>query len=279
MSKKSKKLLIPNTLSEPQIEAHLYATRKIDQIMADAFSFIRKEINDRGEVFEYDVQQFILARFKKENLLGGRPIVAAGENSRFPHYTPTAQKKNDLIKEGSAVLIDMWVRKKGRNGIYADITWVGYVKQNKWCQTQEVKFSMKEYKDIFKIVTDARNKAIIFIKQRLKIGKSVEGWEVDDVVRKYINNAGYGKFFIHSTGHSLDKNVHGQGVSLSSVKRRGYKLARKKDRRKILQNAPFTIEPGIYLENFGIRSEIDAYVDQKNELIVTTNLQKEIAII
>lgn len=263
-------------LTIAQIESHIRAAKKLDKIKDEAFEFIRV-CKNKTALTEYDVQQFILKRFREEGLTSGkmRPIVAINNNSRDPHYTPTLKKKNSVITNGSLVMIDLWAKEKGRNGIYADITWMGCIKDNKKTLA-EVENKLVEYKRIFKIVIGARDEVIKFIGHRLKEKRGIKGLEADEIARNYISKYGYGKNFIHSTGHSLDKNVHGSGVSFSSVKKKGHKLARKKDRRKILSNMPFTIEPGIYLDDFGARSEIDAYIDEKNKLVITTEVQKKI---
>lgn len=265
-------------LSDKQILSHIRAAKKLDKIKDETFAFIKKNVE--SGISEYDVQKFIVKKFKIAELTSGRmrPIVAVDDNSADPHYTPTLKRKNSLIKTGSLIMLDIWAKEKNKDGIYADITWMGYINESdsKNKKALEEKNRLIEYRKIFKIVIGARDNVIEFIENRLKEEKEVEGWEADDVARKYIFEEGYGNFFIHSTGHSLDKNVHGAGISLSSVKRRGHKLARKKDKRKILPNMPFTIEPGIYLENFGVRSEIDAYIDCNNKLIITTEAQKKV---
>ncbi|OGF20937.1 hypothetical protein A2Y83_01695 [Candidatus Falkowbacteria bacterium RBG_13_39_14] len=265
-------------LTPSQLQSHIRAAKKLDKIKNEVFEFIKKGVT------EYEVQQFILKKFKEENLTSGRmrPIVAVEKNSKDPHYTPTAKKKNDAIMEGAIVMIDLWAKEKSPRGTYADITWMAYISPPLQGPAELEggvrggKYNPPHAKKIFKIVIGARDEAIKFVKKRLKENKPIQGYEADEVARNYIAKRGYGKNFIHSTGHSLDKNVHGSGVSLSSVKRKGHKLARKKDYRKIPQNSPFTIEPGIYLENFGVRSEIDCYINDKNKLVITTEAQKKI---
>ncbi|MFH0854266.1 MAG: M24 family metallopeptidase [bacterium] len=268
-------------LTKLQLQSHIQAAKKLDKIKRDVFEFIKSGAT------EYEAQQFILKKFKEENLTSGRmrPIVATNKNSKDPHYTPTEKKKNDIISEGSLIMIDLWAKEKSPYGVYADITWMASVKKSSPLEGSNGVVnllpstptpSLSQTNKIFRIVIGARDEAVKFIKKRLKENKPILGYEVDKIARNYIAKRGYGKNFIHSTGHSLDKNVHGSGVSLSSIKKKNHKLARKKNKRKIPQNSPFTIEPGIYLDDFGVRSEIDCYIDDRNKLVITTEAQKKI---
>jgi Xaa-Pro aminopeptidase len=205
-------------------------------------------------VTEYDVQRFIMERFDAMDLtLGHPPIVAVNANSGNPHYSPTAAQ-HQPIQRGDFVLIDLWAKQKLADAVYADTTWVAYAG----------KTAPERYVEIFEIVRDARDRAVTFIRETLASGDKVYGYAVDDAVRNYITEKGYGEFFIHRTGHNIGMEIHGNGVNIDNLET--------KDERALIRGICFSIEPGIYLPQFGVRSEIDVFLAHlaPDGVIVTT---------
>ncbi len=246
-------------LDEESLASHRRAGVKIHSIMERSFKEIRDRLRRKEEFTEFDIQQFILQLFEQENITsdGMNPIVAVNENAGNPHYEPT-KDFSSRIKEGNLVLLDIWGRENKDNSIYFDITWMGYT-------GSEIP---EKYIKIFDIVKTARDRAVEFIGKRLGEGKDLFGWEVDDVARGYIKEMGYENYFIHRTGHSIGREVHGNGVNMDNLET--------KDERRLLPGILFSIEPGIYFEDFGIRSEINVFISKENEVVVTGPTQNEI---
>jgi Xaa-Pro dipeptidase len=184
------------------------------------------------------------------------PIVAIGPHSGDPHYEPTAAKSSP-IRAGDLLLLDVWGKLTRPGSVYYDITWVGYLGAK----------VPDKYERIFGHVRDARDAAIAFIQREIAGGRKIKGWQVDRVARGVISEAGYGKYFVHRTGHSIGQEVHGNGANMDSLETH--------DLRTILPHTCFSIEPGIYLKEFGIRSEVNVYIDGK-EARVTGPIQKGI---
>lgn len=238
------------------LEKHRSAARKLSEIVIEAFQFIGQEA--QAGIGEIEVCQFIRRRFEQEGLwTDDGPIVAVNEHSGDPHYAPTHLSSRP-ITEGDWVLIDLWA--KEQEGIFADITWVGYLGRHAPARNQEV----------FNVVADARDSAVQFLARCHAEGRVPEGWEVDHVAREKIKAAGYEDFFTHRLGHSLGHVVHGYGPNLDSFETR--------DTRALVQGLAFTIEPGIYLPKFGVRSEIDLYAGP-NGPEITSAAQKEVVLI
>jgi Xaa-Pro dipeptidase len=228
------------------------------KIVIDAFNYIGKEIRKNGKTDEFSVQQFIMNEFKKRNYYTDHPpIVGVNENSANPHYAPT-QEITKEIKKNDFVLIDLWAKVNKESGVWADITWNGFVGDS----------IPDKYINIFNIVKNARDASLNLIKERFKNKKNVRGYEADAITRKVIDDAGYGEYFIHRTGHSITTSLHGSGAHLDNFE--------SKDDRLILPGTSFSIEPGIYLSgDFGIRSEIDVYISNEGEVIVTGGKPQE----
>lgn len=223
-----------------------------------AFQIISEKIRNGDTVTECQIQDWIMDGFAKNNMeTEDPPIVAVNEHSGQPHYSPDHANDTE-ITEGDFVLIDMWARLKQSKATYVDITWTGYV-------GEEVP---ERYTQIFNIVAEARDTGVQLIKDRWEAGKDIAGWEVDNATRAVIEDAGYGKFFTHRTGHSIDTSVHGNGVNIDNLETQ--------DRRKIIPGMGFSIEPGIYLSEFGIRSEIDVVMTENGPEITTLPLQTHV---
>jgi Xaa-Pro aminopeptidase len=238
--------------TKEQYEEYRPVADALTEIVKKAFSFIKEKISGEKPLTEYNVQEFIMGEFDKRKYFTDHPpIVGVNENSANPHYAPT-KEINKPIKKNDFVLIDLWAKVNKPEGVWADITWVGYVGES----------VPEKYKKIFDIVAKARDDAFNLISERFKKGKEVHGFEADDVSRNVIKDAGYAEYFIHRTGHSITTDLHGSGAHLDNFET--------KDERLILPSTSFSIEPGIYLTgDFGVRSEIDVYVSSENEVIAT----------
>ncbi len=221
------------------------AIEKSLRIKDEAFLFIKKEIEEKGKTDEYQVQQYISRRFHEEGMVyDDEPIVAINSNASNPHYGPTKEIHSD-IAEGDCVLIDMWAKMDHPKAVYSDITWMGYV-------GKEVP---KVYEDRFQILRRAVDTAFDFLRKELPL-RDVSGYEVDDVARKVVEKSGYGEYFTHRTGHNIavDVSPHGPGVNIDNYESH--------DTRKIIPNISFSLEPGIYAPDFGMRSETNVYIDE-----------------
>jgi len=247
------------TLSPEQIKTHFAARDKIDPITAAAFQEIGRRVRNGG-TNEHQMQQWILEAFRRENLIADDPpVVAVNRNSGNPHYDPPPEKSSP-IREGDFVLLDIWAKQNTPDAVYYDITWTGFVGRAPSARMNE----------IFTVVRDARNSGVKKVQDAISAGKTIAGWEVDRVVREQINKAGFGDYFIHRTGHSIGTEVHANGANMDDLEIH--------DERRILPNSCFSIEPGIYLPEFGVRSEVNVLV-QPHSAEVTGKIQNELVII
>jgi len=250
-------------IDEEAFKTHKQAGEKIQKIKDEAFCFIGENLKKGKSISEFDVQMFIVKRFEEEGLTddGDHPIVGVNEHPSDPHFSPTPENSY-IIKYGDRILIDLWARLDEPGSIYYDITWCGFVGDN----------PPEKYVEVFRLVCRARDEAIGFIKNRLEKNKKLFGYEVDDVAREIIKDAGYGEYFIHRTGHSIGTEVHGNGVNIDNFET--------KDDREILPGLCFSIEPGIYIPGeLGVRTEIDVYVDKNREVVIVGEIQKELVLI
>lgn len=223
-----------------------------------AWGLIADHIRAGKPIRETDVQDFVMDYYHRNNMTTYHPpIVGVGPHSGDPHYAP--QKGSDAeIKEGDFVLLDMWAKMDVPRGVYSDLTKVGFVGET----------VPEKYKLIFDIVAAARDAGIECARSAFKSGRELQGWEVDRATRDVIDNAGYGEFFIHRTGHNIGQETHGNGAHMDDLET--------KEDRLVLPQTCFSIEPGIYLEDFGIRSEINVFIDAQSNVIVTGGIQTEI---
>ncbi|MFA6457255.1 MAG: M24 family metallopeptidase [Bacteroidota bacterium] len=225
-----------------------------------AFAFIGEQLRGGKTVTEYDVQKLIMDEFERNNLTTYAPAnCSVNGNGANPHYDPSAEQ-SAVIKKGDYILIDWWAKKKKPGAVYADFTWVGYA-------GTEIP---KKYQEVFDIVKGARDAAVDFLRTEMKAGRKVRGCDVDDVTRKFIDMSGYGKYFVHRTGHNIGEEVHGNGAHIDNFETM--------DVREIIPETCFSIEPGIYLPGeFGVRLEIDVYISKSKEVILLGDTyQKEI---
>lgn len=251
--------LFEATWSDEQIKTHFEARDAIDSITAAAFKEIGRRVRNGGAK-EHEIQQWFLEAFRREDLVtDDPPIVAVNANSGNPHYEPSADHPVP-IREGDFVLLDVWAKKNTPGAVYYDITWTGFVG----------KAPSDKQREIFKVVSGGRDAGVKTVQHAIAEGRRIAGWEVDRATRDYINQAGYGQYFIHRTGHSIGTEVHANGANMDDLEIH--------DERQILPNSCFSIEPGIYLPEFGVRSEVNVLVRPKTAE-VTGKIQNEIVII
>lgn len=245
--------------TDRQLASHQDAAKKLRQIVDEAFQHVRNSILTNRPLNEYGLQQFILSRITHHGLItSSAPIAAINAHSADPHYGPSSEGSAD-IHHGDFVLIDLWAKRPEPGSVYADITWTGHVGSA---------VPVRRH-DVFTIVKAARDQAVSFVQARVARGDFPCGWEVDDVCRGVIRNAGYGDQFVHRTGHSIGEEVHGNGANIDNLETR--------DSRRLMPRTCFSIEPGIYLPGeFGIRSELDVYLSERDAIVFGQPVQTEI---
>jgi Xaa-Pro aminopeptidase len=244
--------------SEPQLASHVEAAEKLTAIVKKAFRHIRETLANGPT--EYEVAELIRTLYVEQGMESpDGPVVAANAHSSDPHFDPT-ESGSAVIGEGDWVLIDLWARLHGDDTMYADITWTGYVGEDVPSQQQSV----------FDAVIGARDIALAEIEAAAAARRELQGWQVDRVARDFINRAGYGEKFSHRLGHSLGREVHSNAVNLDDWETH--------DTRALVPGLAVTIEPGIYLPDFGVRSEIDVFMDEDGPR-VTTEIQRRVVLI
>jgi len=240
-----------------QLQSHLVAGKAVDRIVREAFALAAKGVREKKPLTEVALQKWILSEFEKVDLATDEgPDVAVNAHASDPHYAPSDTRPTE-IKAGDLLLLDVWAKLKTPGCVYYDVAWVGYL----GAQVPE------KYARIFAILVEARDKAVALIQSSTASGKPLQGWQVDKAARSVIEKAGYGKYFIHRTGHSIGQTVHGNGVNMDGLETH--------DSRHLIPNTCNSVEPGIYLPEFGMRSEVNVYID-KREARVTGDVQKEI---
>jgi Xaa-Pro dipeptidase len=242
--------------TQAQVDSHMEAGRRMDRLRAEAFELIRSRLQDGVRVTEWDVRSHLLQRFREKGMVTDHgPDVAVNEHASDPHYEPTADRHAE-IRHDDLVLIDMWAKLDTPDAVYYDITWTGF------CGEQP----RQDVQQVFEIVRDARDIGI----EAVRSGMAKQGYQVDDAVRAHIDRYGYGEYFIHRTGHSIGTDVHGAGANMDNFETH--------DERRILPGTGFSIEPGIYLREFGIRSEVNMYAGADGAR-VTGEVQRELVIL
>ncbi len=227
-----------------QLESHLDAASKLHQIVHDTVSFVRENV--RWKLTEHDIAEHIRGQYAMLGLeTRDGPVVAFGSHSSDPHYEP-APVGSSVLRRRGWLLIDLWARKQDSFGnmdsVYADITWNIAVGDK----------STERERKVFEVVKEARDAAVEFLSDAVQMGRRPKGWEVDQVARTVVNKAGYGEFFVHRLGHSLGREVHSNGVNLDNWETH--------DTRSVIDGIGITIEPGVYLPDFGVRSEINVFM-------------------
>lgn len=244
-------------LNAAGLELHLEAGRKMDLIRAEAFRMIGERLRNGSQIDEYFVKQFVRARFSEAGLLtDSGPIVGVNRNAANPHYEPTIESFLP-IQMGDVVLLDMWAKLDRPDAVFYDITWTGY------CGTE----IPDKVQNVFNVVTGGRDKAIECVRQAFEARRVIRGFEVDDAARGYITSQGFGEWFVHRTGHSIGHEVHGNGANMDNLEVH--------DERKLIPWTCFSIEPGVYLDDFGIRSEVNMFIDSDSAR-VTGEIQRDL---
>ena len=235
--------------SPDQLESHRIAGRAVDTVTQAAFAEAARRVTAGDSFTEFDLQQWMVAQFRAHGVASDSPpIVAVGPHSGDPHYEPREQGSAP-IRRGDFLLLDVWAKTLAPHSVFYDITWTGYL---------GAKIPDKFVK-VFSIVRQAREAAVEFVKKNVAPGRVIEGWQVDRAAREVIRKAGYAKYFVHRTGHNIGEEVHGAGANMDSLETR--------DVRRIIPHTCFSVEPGIYLPEFGVRSEVNVYVsDGKAEV-------------
>ncbi|UVT15934.1 MAG: M24 family metallopeptidase [Nitrospira sp.] len=245
--------------TDAQLESHRYAVTTLRSIVDDAFSHVASCVTHERPLSEYGLQQFILSRIRDAGMTtSSAPIAAVNAHSADPHYGP-AESGSSPIARDNLVLIDLWAKQTAPGAVYGDITWTGYTGTH----------VPAKQRMIFEQVRRGRDAALSFVQEQVAAGRFPCGWEVDDVCRHVIREAGYGDFFIHRTGHSIGEEVHGNGANIDNLETQ--------DGRQLMPKTCFSIEPGIYLPGeFGIRSELDVYVSDREAVVHGLPLQTEV---
>ncbi len=244
--------------SAEQLESHLEAGRRVDRVRAGAFTEIGNRLRAGAGCTEWEIKNWILTGFEREGLFTDHgPIVGVNANAANPHYEPT-QERHLAIRKGDMVLLDMWARLAAiADSVYYDITWTGHTADP----------IPAGFTKVFDIVTGARDKAIERVQQAVAAGEALAGYQVDDAARAHIRDRGFGDAFVHRTGHSIGRDVHGTGANMDNLETH--------DERGVIARTCFSIEPGIYLpeSGIGVRSEVNVYVGE-SEAIVTGEIQR-----
>ncbi len=243
--------------SEQALATHRDASACLYRIKDRAFALVAERMAAGAPVNELEVQQAMVRWFEEAGLVSdSAPVVAAQEHSGNPHYLPTPASSRAIGRE-EVLLLDLWGKRDTAGAVYADITWVGYTGAQ----------VPAEETAVFRAARDARDAAVARVQDAARAGRELRGWEVDRAARQVIDGAGFGAHFVHRTGHSLGREVHGNGVHMDDYETH--------DDRRLLPGTGFTIEPGIYLDRFGVRTEINVHVGPR-EATVTGPLQAEL---
>lgn len=245
--------------TDQQLESHQYAAAALRRIVDDTFGHVSDAVAKGRRLTEHGLQQFILARISEaEMVTSSAPIAAVNEHSADPHYSPMPTGSAD-IRRDDLVLIDLWAKRVEPGSVYADITWTAYAGMR----------VPGRHREIFDLVRQGRDAALNFVRVQVATGHRPFGYEVDAACRNVIQGCGYGDRFLHRTGHSIGEEVHGNGANIDGLETQ--------DSRRLMPRTCFSIEPGIYLPGeFGVRSELDVYLTEREALVYGLPIQSEI---
>jgi Xaa-Pro dipeptidase len=246
------------TWDDDQWAMHRAAEKVTTSAYDLAFPLIAERVRAGGTIRETEVQSAIMDHFHRHGLTTySPPIVAVGPHSGDPHYEPVPGN-DGIIGLGDFVLIDLWAKLDRPRAVYSDLTRVGFVGDS----------VPAKYEEIFRIVARARDAAIACVRDAYSAGRPIQGWEVDDAGRKVIDESGQGAYFIHRIGHNIGQEVHGNGANMDNLETH--------EERLVLRRTCFSIEPGLYFQDFGIRSEVNVFVDGGGNVHVTGGLQSKV---
>ena len=247
--------------SAVHVESHRRAAAAVAEVARGALTVAGKRARGGAPVAEHELARVILDRFAEKNLFCDHgPIVAAGANAANPHYEPSSSSPT-LIKRGEILLVDLWAREKTDTGVYADQTWMASMGE-----------PSARAKDVWTAVRDGRDAAIALVQERVTKGDPVQGGEVDDAARAVITARGFGEYFTHRTGHSIDpRDLHGSGPHIDNLETR--------EERLLIPGVAFSIEPGIYIPGeIGMRSEVNVYLANGKAVVTPDNYQKDLIV-
>jgi Xaa-Pro dipeptidase len=247
--------------SAAHVESHRRAAVAVAEIARGALTVAGKRARGGAPVAEHELARWILDRFGEKNLFCDHgPIVAAGANAANPHYEPSATNPTP-IKRGDILLVDLWAREKTETGVYADQTWMASMGE-----------ASQRAKDVWTAVRDGRDAAIALIQDRVGRDQPLHGGEVDDAARAVITERGFGEYFTHRTGHSIDpRDLHGSGPHIDNLETR--------DERRLIPGVAFSIEPGVYITGeIGMRSEVNVYLANGKAVVTPDNYQRDLIV-
>lgn len=245
-------------MTESQVAGHFEAARMLRDAVDRTFAWVRRRVASSVATTEYDIQCFLVDLFAAGGFVADHPpIVSVNEHAGQPHYSPGPHGSSP-VRRGDLLLIDIWAKKNTPDAIYADITWTAFLDAR----------VPQRHREVFDAVLAGRDAAASFVVEAVASGRPVKGWEVDDVARDVITTRGFGQYFTHRTGHNLGYDVHGNGAHLDHLETI--------DDRHLIAGTAFTIEPGIYLPEFGIRSEINLYIRGSEAIITGPPIQTDL---
>jgi Xaa-Pro aminopeptidase len=246
--------------SATHVESHKRAAVAIAQIAKDAITVAGKRARGGAPMAEHELQRWILERFTEQKLVADHgPIVAVGANAANPHYEPSPANPRP-IKAGEILLIDLWAR-EAKDGVFADQTWMASLGE-----------PSQRARDVWTAVRDARDAAINLVQKRVAAGSEVRGAEVDDAAREVIMSRGFGEYFTHRTGHSIDsRDLHGSGPHIDNLETR--------EERVLIPGVAFSIEPGVYVAGeIGMRSEVNMFITPERAVVTPDAYQRELIV-
>ena len=237
-------------------DSHFEAARRVDRIRNEAFAMIRERLSNKAPLREVDVKNFFQEGYRREGLITDHgPIVGVNANASNPHYEPM-EDNTAPIKRDDWLLIDHWAKLDKPGAVYYDVTWTAFCGEN----------PSERIRTVFETVKNARDAAIERVQSAISASEPLCGYQVDDACRAVIDKAGFGEYFTHRTGHSIGVEVHGNGANMDNFENH--------DERRVSPFTCFSIEPGIYLPEFGVRSEVNMFIAD-NEALVTGEIQRE----
>ncbi len=240
-----------------QLASHQAASASLYRIKDRAFEMAAAAVRARRAVSEYELQQQMVRWFEEEGLISdSAPVVAVDGNAGNPHYLPTAEQSR-AISADQVLLLDLWGKTREPGAVFADITWVGVTAAQVPDETARA----------FGAIAEARDAAVRLVQDAARQGRELRGWEVDRAARNVLEQRGYGERILHRTGHSLGEHVHGNGVHMDDYETH--------DDRRLLPGTGFTVEPGLYFETFGVRTEVNVFRGE-HEATVTGPSQQEV---
>ena len=242
---------------QAQLTSHRAASAALYRIKDRAFETASASLAAGRRLNEYELQQHMVGWFAEEGLISDSPpVVAVGANAGNPHYLPTAETTKPIVAD-EVLLLDLWGKLRHPGAVFADITWVGMTARTVPAEPAKA----------FRAVVEAREAAVSLVEESARTGGDLRGWQVDRAARTVLEQAGFAEYILHRTGHSLGESVHGNGVHMDDYETH--------DDRRVLPGAGFTIEPGLYFETFGVRTEINMFRGE-HEAMVTGPRQMEI---